>query len=189
MQLVNGWNNVEDNNAGKTVGFTTALTTSKINWSNVYYVGNEKTDTVGGVHVRAPGIRHFYDTVIGINPNGKVSGLVNFDIGTDKNPDGRNNTFYGYSIAMRALGGEHFALSPRFDWYKDRDGFITTVPQTMREFTITADWKWAEGFLSRFEYRRDWSSQPFYDRGNEAMSAKSMNTLLAGVVVYFGPKR
>ena len=63
----------------------------------------------------------------------------------DKNPDGRNNTFYGYSIAMRALGGEHFALSPRFDWYKDRDGFITTVPQTMREFTITADWKWAEG--------------------------------------------
>ncbi len=189
VQLVNGWNNVEDNNAGKTVGFTTALTTSKINWSNVYYVGNEKTDTVGGVHVRAPGIRHFYDTVIGINPNGKVSGLVNFDIGTDKNPDGRNNTFYGYSIAMRALGGEHFALSPRFDWYKDRDGFITTVPQTMREFTITADWKWAEGFLSRFEYRRDWSSQPFYDRGNEAMSAKSMNTLLAGVVVYFGPKR
>lgn len=189
VQLVNGWNNVEDNNAGKTVGFTTALTTSKINWSNVYYVGNEKTDTVGGVHVRAPGIRHFYDTVIGINPNGKVNGLVNFDIGTDKNPDGRNNTFYGYSIAMRALGGEHFALSPRFDWYKDRDGFITTVPQTMREFTITADWKWAEGFLSRFEYRRDWSSQPFYDRGNEAMSAKSMNTLLAGVVVYFGPKR
>ena len=48
VQLVNGWNNVEDNNAGKTVGFTTALTTSKINWANIYYVGNEKTDTVGG---------------------------------------------------------------------------------------------------------------------------------------------
>ena len=111
VQLVNGWNNVEDNNAGKTVGFTTALTTSKINWFNIYYVGNEKTDTVGGVQVRAPGIRHFYDTVIGINPNGKVSGLFNFDIGTDKNPDGRNNNFYGYSIAMRALGGR--ALRPQ----------------------------------------------------------------------------
>jgi hypothetical protein len=189
VQLVNGWNNVEDNNSGKTVGFTTSLTTSKINWSNVYYVGNEKTDTVAGLKVRAPGVRHFYDTVIGINPNGRVSGLLNFDYGVDKNRGGRDNKFYGYSIAIRALGGEHFAISPRFDWYKDRDGFITTVAQTMKEFTLTADWKWAEGFLSRFEYRRDWSNQPFFDRGNEPMSSKNMNTLLAGFVVYFGPKR
>jgi hypothetical protein len=27
FQLVNGWNNVEDNNSGKTMGFTTAWTT------------------------------------------------------------------------------------------------------------------------------------------------------------------
>jgi hypothetical protein len=189
FQLVNGWNNVEDNNAAKTVGLTTALTTSKITWANNYYVGNEKTDTAGGVKIKAPGVRHFYDTVVGLNPNGKVSGLLNFDYGVDKNPGGRSSKFYGYSIAMRALGGEHFSFSPRFDWYKDRDGFITTVAQTMKEFTLTADWKWAEGLLSRFEYRRDWSNQPFFDRGNEPASAKNMNTLLAGFVVYFGPKR
>ena len=90
---------------------------------------------------------------------------------------------------MRALGGSKFAFSPRYDWYKDPDGFITAVAQTMQEFTITADYKLLEGFLSRFEYRRDWSNQPFFDRGNEAASAKSMNTLLAGFIVYFGPKR
>jgi hypothetical protein len=188
VQLVNGWNNVEDNNSAKTVGFTTALTTSKINWFNTYYVGNEKNDTVDGLKIDAPGVRHFYDTVVALNPNGKINGSVNFDYGVDKNPGGRDNVFYGYSAALRFLGGEHFALSPRYDWYKDRDGFITTVPQTMQEFTLTADWKWTRGFLTRLEYRRDWSNQPFYDRGNELASAKSMNTLLAGLIVYFGPK-
>jgi hypothetical protein len=189
FQLINGWNNVEDNNSAKTVGLTAAFTSSKVLWANNYYVGNEKTDSLGGVKIQAPGIRHFYDTVLSINPNGKANLLFNFDYGVDKNPGGRSAVFYGYSIAGRVLGGDHFALSPRFDWYHDRDGFITTVAQKMKEFTLTADWKWAEGLLTRLEYRRDWSDQPFYDRGNEAMSATKMNTILLGVVAYFGPHR
>jgi hypothetical protein len=195
FQLVNGWNNVEDNNSPKTAGFTAAFTSGKFSISQVYYVGNEKTDTAfdediaSPIKIRAPGARHFSDTVIGINTAGNASLLLNFDYGVDKVPGGRSAKFYGYSIAGRVLGGEHFALSPRFDWYKDRDGFITTVAQTMKEFTLTADWKWAEGFLSRFEYRRDWSDQPFYDRGNGIANAREMNTLLAGFVVYFGPRR
>jgi hypothetical protein len=189
VQLVNGWNNVEENNAAKTVGFTTAFTGSKLTWANTYYVGNEKIDTLGGVKIKAPGTRHFFDTVVGLNPNGKVSGLFNFDYGQDNVPSGSDSKFYGFSAAMRVLGGSKFAVSPRYDWYKDPDGFITAVAQTMQEFTITADYKLLEGFLSRFEYRRDWSNQPFFDRGNQAASAKSMNTLLAGVMVYFGPKR
>jgi hypothetical protein len=190
FQLVNGWNNVEDNNSAKTVGFTTALTTSKITWANNYYVGNEKTDTLNGVKINAPGLRHFYDTVIGINPNGKVNASINFDYGVEKNPGARSAKFYGYSIMMRALGGEHFAFSPRYDWYKDRDGFITGgTPRTLQEFTLTGDYKLKEGLLTRLEYRRDWSNLPFYDRGNEPSSGKAMNTILLGFVVYFTPGR
>jgi hypothetical protein len=189
VQLVNGWNNVEDNNSPKTVGFTTGLTTSKINWFNTYYVGNEKTDTLEGVKIQAPGARHFYDTVVAINPNGKVNALFNFDYGVDRTPGDRDNVFYGYSVALRALGGEKFAISPRYDWYKDRDGFITGASKTLQEFTLTADLKMKEGFLTRFEYRRDWSSIPFFDRGNEPGSAKHQDTLLVGFMVYFGPKR
>ena len=189
VQLVNGWNNVEDNNNPKTVGLTGAFTSSKFNWSHVYYVGNEKTDTAGGVKIRADGIRHFYDTVIAINPAGRVNFLANFDYGVDKNPTDRSNTFYGYSLATRFVGSERFAVSPRYDWYKDRDGFITGTSQTLQEFTLTADWRWTQGFLSRLEYRRDWSNQPFFDRGNDIANATSMNTLLAGFIVYFGPTR
>jgi hypothetical protein len=187
LQLINGWNNVEDNNSAKTTGFTTALTTSKVNWFNTYYVGNEKTDTLNGIKIQAKGLRHFYDTVLALNPNGKVSGSINFDYGVEKFAGASSAKFYGTSIMMRALGGEHFAISPRYDWYKDRDGFITGAARTLQEFTLTGDYRMAEGFLMRLEYRRDWASTPFYDRGNEAASGKNMNTFLIGFVAYLNP--
>lgn len=188
VQLVNGWNNVEDNNSAKTVGLTAAYTTPKFLWANNYYVGNEKTDIVDGIHTSAPGIRHFYDTVVGVNTSGDASALFNFDYGVDKTPGGRDNVFYGFSVIGRLGGTKRFALSPRYDWYKDRDGFITTKSQTLQEFTLTGDMKLRNGFLARAEYRRDWSSQPFFDRGNEPGSATAQNTFLVGFMVFFGPK-
>lgn len=189
VQLVNGWNNVEDNNAAKTVGLTSAFTSSRFTWANNYYVGNEKTDTLDGIKIKTPGLRHFYDTVVGINPNGRASVLFNFDYGTDKNPGGRSSDFYGYSVTGRVIGNSIFAFSPRYDWYKDRDGFITGKAQTLQEFTLTGDMKLKEGFLARLEYRRDWSNVPFFDRGSETQNAKSQPTVLIGFIVYFGPKR
>src|SRR6266700_3790214 len=50
FQIVNGWNNVEDNNSGKTIGVTGTFATKKVTWSNVYYTGPENTGSnrVGG---------------------------------------------------------------------------------------------------------------------------------------------
>jgi hypothetical protein len=126
---------------------------------------------------------------VNINPNGRVSGLFNFDYGVDKLPGGVDNKFYGFSVAARALANEYFGISPRYDWYKDRNGFITGNEQTLQEFTLTGDIRLREGFNMKLEYRRDWSSQPFFDRGNELASAKSQSTLVAGFIVFFGPNR
>jgi len=38
FQVVQGWNDVYDNNSGKTFGFTGAYAWKKVTWSNVYYV-------------------------------------------------------------------------------------------------------------------------------------------------------
>ncbi|HET8549945.1 MAG TPA: porin [Bryobacteraceae bacterium] len=180
-QLVNGWNNVEDNNSGKTHGFTTAVITSKVNWFNNYYVGPEKTNT-------NKGWRHFYDTVLAVNPNGRINGLFNFDYGQENNPGAKASKFYGWLAAVRLLMGSHCAVSPRYEWYKDQSGLITGQEQTLQEATLTFEYKLRQGFLSRLEYRRDWSSRLFFDRGNEPASARNQDTLLAGLVVYFGPK-
>jgi hypothetical protein len=183
FQVVNGWNNVEDNNTGKTFGFTSALTSKKVSLFNNYYVGPEKTGTNDGY-------RHFFDTVLNLNPSDKAAFYVNFDYGVDKvKGSGQNNDWWGIALAHRFAPNSWFALSPRVEYYKDKKGFITGTAQALKEVTLTAEFKMAEGFLTRLEYRRDWSNKPFFDRGNELANAKSMTTLLAGFVVYFGPKR
>ncbi|MCS7027104.1 MAG: porin [Bryobacteraceae bacterium] len=182
VQIINGWNNVEDNNSGKTLGFTTAMTSKKVSWFNTYYVGPEKTGTNDGA-------RHFWDTVLNLNPTDQASFYVNFDYGVDKVKSGQDNDWYGVSFAHRYAFTDWFALAPRFEVYDDRKGFITGVAQQLKEFTFTSEFKMKEGFLMRAEFRRDWSNQPYFDRGNEPGSAKSQTTLLVGFIAYFGPKR
>lgn len=179
VQLVNGWNNVEDNNSGKTLGLTTAWTGTKIAWFNSYYTGPEKNNTNSGW-------RNFYDTVVNLNPNDRTSVYLNFDYGSDKRLDGGANTWIAVGGAARFQVSKAIAISPRLEYYYDRDGFITGKQQKLKSFTMTGEYKWIEGLLARLEYRRDWSDQPYFDRGNELGNWKNQDTVVLGLVAYFG---
>jgi maltoporin len=121
--------------------------------------------------------------------NGSKAGVYfNFDYGIDKNPGARGNAWCGVAGAARYAFTEHLAVSPRFEWFNDRDGFSTGTAQKLKEFTLTGEYKVAKGLLSRLEYRRDWSDQPFFDRGAGLATFKNQDTLLVGVVASFGPK-
>ena len=195
FQVVNGWNNVEDNNSGKTFGFTTAWTGKKISWFNTYYVGPEKTSTNDG-------IRHFYDTVVNLNPSDKVGFYVNFDYGRDNEAFGpsANAEWIAVGAAGHVQASRHSALTLRYEHYNDKTGFITSVAQKVNSFTATYEYKWVQGLLSRLEYRRDWSNQPYFERGHEGGPfnipgvpfipgpAKNQDTLTLGFVAFFGPK-
>jgi hypothetical protein len=194
FQLVNGWNNVEDNNSGKTVGFTTAWTGKKVSWFNNYYVGPEKAGTNDGR-------RHFYDTVLNFSPSGKAAFYVNFDYGRENKAFGDDAAeWVAVGVAGRFQTTERTALTLRYENYKDKDGFITSQSQTLNSFTVTGEYKWAQGLLSRLEYRRDWSDKPFFERGSQGSPLnipglpftpgpwKNQDTLTLGFVAFFGPK-
>jgi len=182
LQLVNGWNNVEDNNSGKTIGLTGAFTSTKVTWSHNYYVGPEKLDT-------NKGYRHVYDTTLLVTPSSKTSFYVNYDYGVDKQIAGGNYRWTGIAGAARIGLNDWFALCPRLEWFHDADGFSTGTAQKLKEFTLTADFRMKEGVFVRPEYRRDWSNTPFFDRGSNTGAHKNQDTLLVGIVAYFGPKR
>ncbi|MCC6536848.1 MAG: porin [Bryobacterales bacterium] len=182
VQLTNGWNNIEDNNSGKTVGLTSALTGKKASLFNTYYVGPEKTDS-------NEGYRHFFDTVLTLAPSEKANFYINYDYGVDKAGAGADRQpFWGLGMAGHFVANSWFSVSPRYEVYDDGGGLITGKVQRLQSFTFTAEAKMAKGFLTRAEYRRDSSNQAYFDRGNEAGSAKNQNTFLVGFVVYFGPK-
>lgn len=181
VQLVNGWNNVEDNNTGKTVGLTGTYTSKKASWTNTYYAGPEKRDT-------NQGMRHLYDSVLLLTPSSKLNAYINFDYGVDKMVLGGQNRWVGIAGAARYQVNSWFAVSPRLEWFNDADGFNTGTDQKLKEFTLTGEFKMAKGLLTRMEYRRDWSDQPYFNRGVQSANHKSQDTVLVGVVAYFGPK-
>ena len=182
FQLVNGWNNVPDNNSGKTIGLVGGYTGKKFGLADNYYFGPEKTGTNDGW-------RYFNDTVLTLTPTDKVSAYFNFDYGTEKLIGGGSNDWIGLAGAARFQATPKVAFSPRLEWYKDKDGFITGYAQSIKEFTITGEYKWLEGLLTRLEYRRDWSTQDVYYRGSTPNASSSMDTITIGFVAFFGPKR
>ena len=184
VHLVNGWNNVRDNNSGKSFGFGgTWAPNSHFSWANNYMAGPENTGANTGV-------RHMYDTTATVTVNDKVAFMGNFDHGTNSFGQGNGKASWrGVAGYAKLSPTSWFAFVPRIEWFDDHDGFNTGVAQKLKEATLTAEFKMKEGLLTRLEYRRDWSDQSFFDRGNTLGSSKSQDTLLAGFTVVFGPKR
>ncbi len=201
FQLVNGWNNVEDNNTGKTLGFTTAWTPAnkKVSWLTNIYIGPEKTGT-------NEGWRQIYDTVLNFTPTGWFSGYFdyyhgrenNYLLSTTSNKPAADWDAVGISgrFGLNAAN----ALAFRYEYYNDQQGFVTGYgsPIVLQEFTATYEYKWTKGLLARLEYRRDWSDKPFFERGafgqplNPGIGSftpgpwKNQDTLTLGLVAFFG---
>lgn len=179
LELVNGWNNVRDNNSGKTVGVSAAVSGRGLAWTHVYYVGPERADT-------NEGRRQLYDTTL-TGTLGRIGSFyVNFDYGREAGArGGANQHWVGLAGAARLALHPRFALAPRLEWFRDADGFATGLAQRLKEATVTAEWKMGQAVWTRLEYRRDWSDQRFFDRGGELGVARSQQTLLAGLIFCF----
>ena len=181
FQVVQGWNNIYDNNSGKTYGVNGAYAWKKVTWTNTYYVGPEKPGT-------NKGLRNLYDTVVLVNANDNFSYYVNFDYGRDKNIGPGSQQWTGIALAARYALGKKSAIASRVEWYDDMDGFTTGVPQSVKEVTLTGEYKVTGWLLSRLEFRDDWSNQAFFQKG-QGSTGKNQPTVLLGMVAFFGPKK
>lgn len=180
FQAVTGWNGMRDNNSGKTMGFTNVFTVKKAIIANTYYTGPENPDT-------NKGWRQFSDTAVTITPNDRVSMYVNLDIGHNANPTGPASNWWGIASAARIALNQRFAITPRFEYFDDKDGFTTLMAQQIKEFTLTGEMKLNESFITRLEWRRDWSNQPYFEVGTTPNARNHQTLLTAGVVVVFKP--
>lgn len=180
FQVVQGWNNIYDNNSGKTFGFTGAYAWKKVTLSEVYYVGPEKTGT-------NQGIRSLIDSVVTVNPNDKLSYYINVDYGREKQLDNSVAAWSGIAGAMRYAFTPKFAFASRAEYFDDFDGLMTGTKQAMKEITLTGEYKMSNWLTSRLEFRNDWSDQPTFQKGSGF--AKYQPTILLGVMAYLGPKK
>lgn len=177
--IVNGWNNISDNNTGKTVGASFAWSpTSKFSIIQNYMVGPE---AAGNASPR----RHLSDTLVAYSPFSKLSLMANFDYGRGDRIPGLNRAVFWSGVAAyaRYQFDDQHALAGRYEFFKDGYGFTTGTPQRVQEFTATFQRIIGRDLVTRFEFRRDFSNAPVFFKGNLPVTAQ--NTFTIGLVYLF----
>jgi hypothetical protein len=210
--LVNGTNQSEPTNSFKDelFGFV-AQPTKNISWTVNYYFGQDHPDVAPATNCPAPvqpglclqpitpapdGRQHMFDSYVTWNATPKLTFSLEGDYlisrewehaapGESSAPghvDG-GAAYVRYQVTPKtALGG-------RTEYFSDRDGLYSGTSQALKEFTGTYEYKFGEGFLSRVEYRRDWSNVPFFLTNKPGVLSASQPTLTLGLVWWVGGKQ
>ncbi len=160
--FVNGWNNVVDNNTGKTYGMSFGWNPNKKFGVTENYMAGPEQNNINSTW------RQLTDTVITYSPNSKLSFMVNGDYG-------RGDRFVSdlrrvACSRTRCTGPELRATSsmPSMAPQPSPPATSTTTIMTgsrpartkhFNEFTTTFERLMAHHIISRFEFRRDMSNQ------------------------------
>jgi hypothetical protein len=152
--VVNGWNNVRDNNTAKSVGFVGTFKPSS-KWTLVtnVLVGKEVGDNS----------RMLLDGILTFNVNDEISLMANYDFGKDYAADllpgvrGAEANWQGIAGYVKVKLSDNITISNRYEWFDDRIGFMTGTAQELQSYTATAMFPWQD-LTFWTEYRRDWSN-------------------------------
>ena len=182
--FMNGWNNVVDNNSGKTYGVSFAWNPNKKFGITENYMAGPEQNNVNSDW------RQLSDTVITYSPTSKLSFIVNGDYArgdriTDPVTALVSPPVFWTGVAgyVRYAFNATSAISTRYEYYDDPTGFTTGTTQHLNEFTATVERLVAHHIISRIEFRHDVSNQPVFFKGTAPVLAQ--NTLAAGMVFTF----
>ena len=187
VQVVQGWNNIFDNNSGKTLGFTGVQSKKYYTLSGNYYTGPENNNTTIGW-------RNLIDTTLLLTPNGKFNAYINYDYGQNRNANakltglGSLDHWQGIAFAGHAQLTPKITATGRFEYFADLTGFATGTTQRLNEFTVTADYLVHPGILFRSEFRQDHSDSKYFQKSKIPSATNLQPTLEFSLIGFFGPK-
>jgi hypothetical protein len=175
--LVNGWNNVQDNNGAKSAGVSVSgKPTSDLTLTGTYIGGPEATDDNAGA-------RHLLDAVLSYNISERTVIGANYDLGSDRHTQ---QSWQGAALYLRYQARAWLSAATRLELVSDPDGFMTGISQRAGELTVTAEIKYSIAIM-RVEYRLDVTQQPFFLK-NTSETVFSQPVLTLGWIVAFGSR-
>ena len=207
--LVNGAQQTEDFNGFKSQAFIFTLKpASTVSWNVNYYFGQEQPDVSAVLNPTFPagptqpglpttsvapapnGREHIFDSYLTWNVTPKLTLVGEGDYVISR--------MFSYSAPARVSGGAayaryqltpKFALAGRAEYLSDHGGLFSGTTQALKETTLTTEYKFADGFLTRLEWRRDFSNQPFFRTQTPDALKKEQSTLELGMVWWWGQKQ
>jgi Putative beta-barrel porin-2, OmpL-like. bbp2 len=208
---VNGTDQSEPTNSFKDelFGFT-AQPVKSVLWNFNYYLGQDHPDAAPASNCTAPvqpglclqaitpapdGKQHIFDSYVTWNTAPKLALSLEGDYVISREwanpgPDESSAPAHvdgGAAYARYQLTSKT-ALGGRFEYLSDRGGLFTGTTQALKEFTGTYEYKFGEGFLTRVEYRRDWSNVPYFLTNKPGVLSPDQPTLTVGMVWWVGGK-
>jgi len=173
VYLVNGWDNTDDNNKGKTVGLTVGYTPIEqaALIFNVMF-GPEKDNSSDN--------RFLFDWVGTFKPLKNTTVVLNTDYATEDHSAAGGGTAKWYGIAgyVKYDFSDIVSGTVRAEYFNDKDGLRTGTAQKLKEITVTPEFKVAKSIIVRPEFRHDWSDEMSFNSGTK----KSQTTLALGVM-------
>jgi len=154
LMVANGWDNVKDNNSGKTIGAQLAAVIGPANaWLN--YVGGPEQAGENG------NFRHVVDAIVTVAPVDPITLGFNADLGWEKDAvmAGQSAMWMGTALYAKWQATEAASLALRGEVFKDRDGVRTGAAQTLFETTLSPAIKLGDNIVLRGDLRYDRSNQ------------------------------
>ena len=210
--VTNGTEQTEPFNGYKDELFGFTLQPRKsVNWTANYYLGQEHPDVIFFPNATAgslPGL----PTLQGIpfepipNPPKGHLNIIDTYATLQASPklefalegDYVNQRLYVNSPPGCTYGGVWYvryqvlpklALGGRGEYLADHAGLFSGTAQVLREATLTTEYKFGDGFLTRLEWRRDFSNQPYFLSDTLGLLRKEQSTAEVGLVWWFGAKQ
>lgn len=123
--VLNGWQNINDNNKNKAIGTQIVLSPRSnlsINWSTFYgeAYNVSDNDSSGNKNVSATDNRFYNDLYCTFQPGKKISLMLLFDYGIQQNFDySENAQFFSETFMIRYKLSEKFFLCAKEDYYNN----------------------------------------------------------------------
>ena len=187
--LTNGIQQTEDFNDFKSHQVAVVLKPlAAVTWTVNYYTGREQGDD--GLPDGPDGRFTVVDTYASIAATSALSlGLdLNYTTNQRQHDDPRLS-LTGLGLYGRYQFSDAFAAGVRYERLAD-EGLFGGIEQTLHEITVTGEYRLADGFLVRAEYRRDSSDELFFPGpSGSADPRRAQPTALIGAVWVLGTKK
>ena len=210
--VVNGTNQVEATNGFKDELFGFNFKPRKnVTWTMNYYLGQEHPDRVAvaatspipvqpglsfaAIRPAPNGRTHIFDSYVTWQATPKLSVSLEGDyfiqrLWKDQAPgeSAAPSHVAGGAAYLRYQLTPRIALGTRAEYLSDRGGLFSGVTQALKENTVTLDYAMGDGFLMRYEWRRDYSNQLSFLSDVQGVLKKEQSTATVGLIWWWGRK-
>lgn len=152
LYLVNGWNNAEDDNGGKSIGASLAFTPSSTSSIIFNYLGGDEST---GAALPANLNVQLLDVVATLNLTPKFKLGANVDYASAAKPGTPSGHWNGQAIYGKYQITGANAFTVRGEHFEDSNGLRTGFAQNINEVTATFEHVWKTNLVTRFEFRHD----------------------------------